>query len=139
MPTISKPLRAEQLRQMWKDIQQHGWDTPPVREEIRRQIVEAQHREMAMNIGSPTPGMAYGNSPQAPARATPSLYEMLAMRMRWYELGAPKGFEACNCYKRDEDVFVFVVPKQGEPLIITDDAALFPSDKLITQLRLLEG
>lgn len=35
-----------------------------------------------------------------------------------------------------DHVFVFVV-KDGKPVTLTDDAAMFPSDALVTQLRLL--
>lgn len=35
-------------------------------------------------------------------------------------------------------VFVFVLTRDGRPVTLEDDSPLFPSDQLITQLRLLE-
>lgn len=64
-------------------------------------------------------------------------YKLLAMRMRVPE-GSKLPFEHLSMHVTDTAAFVFLVTK-GKPVTIEDDASLFPSDQLITQLRLLIG
>jgi hypothetical protein len=68
------------------------------------------------------------------------LVKMIAMRMRWVSNYYPEPFTdfiQANRPRGSENVHVFVVAKD-KPLTFTDDWSLFPSDGLITQLRLLE-
>ena len=60
---------------------------------------------------------------------------MLNMRLRINE-GYLLPFDHISTGLGGDHVFVFVV-KDGKPVTLTDDAAMFPSDALITQLRLL--
>lgn len=60
---------------------------------------------------------------------------MLNMRMRVPE-GSMLPFDHITVAKADDKVFIFLV-KNGKPALLEDDEALFPSDQLITQLRLL--
>ena len=60
----------------------------------------------------------------------------IAMRLRVHE-GMKMPFHHINTAWTGEKVFVFVVQK-GEAVVLTDDSALFPSDTLITQLRLIQ-
>lgn len=62
---------------------------------------------------------------------------LLAMRMRWEE-GLRIPFEHLSLHATDQQAFVFVVHK-GEATILDDDPGLFPSDELITKLRLILG
>jgi hypothetical protein len=67
----------------------------------------------------------------------PDLNKMIASRMRWGE-GALPPFKAIQAYPlSEEQVVVFVIAGE-RALIIHDDANLFPSDALVTQLCLLE-
>lgn len=60
---------------------------------------------------------------------------MLAMRLRIKE-GELWGFDHIDTALGKDKVFVFIL--QGDsPAVLEDDAALFPSDTLITQLRLI--
>ena len=73
----------------------------------------------------------YPDSPKALRRA-------LFQRLRWspYE---PSTVQALWCHRIARDkVATFVVTRAGEVLIIEDDYSLFPSDALITQIRLIE-
>jgi len=73
---------------------------------------------------------------------------MISMRMKWGCFGDkrtdqddfmmhPVPFEHMSVHVSKEKAVVFIVTK-GEPVTITDDKALFPSDALVTQLRMLE-
>lgn len=63
-----------------------------------------------------------------------SLKEMVKMRMRWTEVPFP--FFECHQPTGSDKVFVFFV-KDDQAVILEDEAGLFPSDSLITKLRLL--
>lgn len=64
------------------------------------------------------------------------------MQLLMSRLRVPPGmlmpFEFLNCHVSKGKAFVFVV-KGGNSTTLEDDPALFPSDTLITQLRLLLG
>jgi hypothetical protein len=73
------------------------------------------------------------------------LFRMLSFRMHWQGLEFtygrihPAGFNHITVHKSDDKtVLVFVVQKDGKYLVVEDEWNLFPSDALITQLRLLE-
>ena len=59
----------------------------------------------------------------------------LAMRLRIAE-GSMMPFQHISTAYTGEQVFIFVV-QNGEAVVLTDESSLFPSDTLITQLRLL--
>ena len=61
---------------------------------------------------------------------------MLAMRLRISE-GEHWGFDSLHTSLGKEKVFVFVV-QDGKTATLEDDASMFPSDTLITQLRLIQ-
>lgn len=61
---------------------------------------------------------------------------MLAMRLRIPE-GARFPFDCLETHWGEEKVFIFVV-QDDKPVILEDPAELFPSDTLITQLRLIQ-
>ena len=60
---------------------------------------------------------------------------MIMMRLRITE-ASTLPFQHISTGLGGDHVFVFIV-KGGEPITLKDDVALFPSDTLITQLRLL--
>ena len=68
----------------------------------------------------------------------PSPRQMIAMRMHWPP-NQTIPFPYLDAYAIDiNNVAVFLV-HQGEAMVLHDDASLFPSDTLITQLRTLLG
>jgi hypothetical protein len=120
---------------------------------VTEKMLQAQMAKMdkefmnVMSAGPVTPygrvvhdgGIGIANTAMSPPnKPAPSLYEMLAMRMRWHGTYPPQ-FHQVHPVVRGEEVFVLVLPKAGEPVVLTDEAALYPSDKLITTLRVLEG
>lgn len=66
----------------------------------------------------------------------PTLNDMIRSRMRWSN--ANGSFSYLHAHSEKERVFIFGVIN-GEPVMLEDDAGLFPSDQLVTQLRLLEN
>lgn len=62
---------------------------------------------------------------------------MINMRLRnTHEQELPKGLQDLHTSLCGDIIFVFIVAK-GKPITLDDDASMFPSDTLITQLRLL--
>lgn len=62
--------------------------------------------------------------------------EMIAMRLRIPQ-GQKWPFDYVNTAVGNEKIFVFIV-QDDQPVILEDSKALFPSDVLITQLRLIQ-
>lgn len=63
----------------------------------------------------------------------PTLYDMIASRMRWKE----SPFAYIHCRELGEDTVAVIVETSDDIVVLKDDATLFPSDTLITQLRIL--
>jgi len=73
--------------------------------------------------------------PMAHENKSRELLEMIGMRLR-----VPVGvqlFDFIAAHAGPRTTFVFVVSK-GQPVTLEDDNELFPSDALVTQLRLLK-
>ena len=63
---------------------------------------------------------------------------LIAMRLNKYTKGGKlPGVDAIFIHEAPEKTFVFVVTTEGNAVTLTDSKDLFPSDTLITQLRLL--
>jgi len=89
-------------------------------------------------------GMA-GATTQSPAPVRPYTHEeRLAMRMGWgrveSSMWAPD-FEHVDIHRAagSSVVHVWVISKSGQSVVLEDDAALFPSDALVTKLTMLKG
>lgn len=78
---------------------------------------------------------AYAN---AANKAIPSWDEMLRVRMRWPRLNA-KGFVSVDVRIAGEKVFVWIITKDFKSVVLEDTADMFPSDQMVTQIRLLQG
>lgn len=61
----------------------------------------------------------------------------LAMRLRWKEYEAPP-FNFINVYLSDTSAFIFIAHK-GQAIVLEDDPVLYPSDTLVTKIRVLLG
>jgi hypothetical protein len=74
-----------------------------------------------------------------PAQRSANLLNMLSMRMDGVSksrmIKRPK-FEYIYAHELEEEVVIFVVAKGG-PVMLKDDIKLYPSDALVTQVRLL--
>lgn len=66
----------------------------------------------------------------------PNLYDMLSMRMRWGD--TPNPFHHCNPVRVDDKVVVFIIHNK-QPTYIEDEWGMYPSDALVTKLRLMIG
>lgn len=62
-----------------------------------------------------------------------TLYDMPASRMRW--MGSP--FSYIHCRELGKDTVAVIVEASDDIVVLKDDATLFPSDALVTQLRIL--
>lgn len=67
-------------------------------------------------------------------RVESSLYDMLAMRMRWGK--NPNPFYHCHPVRVDDKVIVFIIHDK-QPTYLEDEWGMYPSDALITKLRLM--
>ncbi|WP_130214498.1 hypothetical protein [Bradyrhizobium genosp. SA-3] len=78
--------------------------------------------------------------PQANFKHAPeNMRAALAIRMGWnVNQTGLKYFEYCEPRKLDAEKAVVFVIHEGKALAIEDDLNLFPSDALVTQLRLLQ-
>lgn len=71
-----------------------------------------------------------------PVRNQAGRLKLLSMRLRLPENAIPKGFTDLHTTLEGDKVFVFIVLR-GKAVTLEDDAGMFPSDTLITQIRLL--
>lgn len=62
--------------------------------------------------------------------------KMLSLRLRIQEGTFPKSFSDLHTALAGDKVYVFIV-KGSDAVTLEDDAGMFPSDTLITQIRLL--
>lgn len=100
-------------------------------------------------IGMPSPhthqapliGMSSAAGPHshgfAPSPFEASPIQMIAMRLR-VPPGQKLPFDHVNAYLSDKVAAVFIV-QNGKVVVLEDEPAIFPSDKLIAELRLLIG
>ncbi len=78
----------------------------------------------------------YGVDPAEDISSSGYRKRMIGMRLRVPE-GAMFPFGALETHYAGEKVFVFVVV-DAKPVVLEDESSLFPSDALITQLRLIQ-
>ncbi|MCK1741375.1 hypothetical protein IVA80_10985 [Bradyrhizobium sp. 139] len=121
---MASSLTARMFEQMMKE--DRGYD--PIRDGLRmpRDYLTANTFQMATTTNVPD------------IKSTDAhLKDMLYSRMGW-DISVPKcPLAKCFCSKlNDEAVAVFVI-HNGKALVVEDDAGLFPSDTLVSQLRLL--
>jgi hypothetical protein len=91
--------------------------------------------DLARRISSYSPGTVVASRPDVDLNSDRGRLNMLAMRLRVKE-GEVWPFDSIQTSLGNEKIFVFIV--QGDkPAILEDDADLFPSDTLVTQLRLI--
>ncbi len=84
------------------------------------------------------PGSGSGVATGAPLfPSSDKLCMMIAMRMRWPE-GRTLPMSYLSAHQTEDTVFVFMVHNK-QAVVIEDEAIMFPSDALITKLRLMLG
>lgn len=111
---------------------------------LQRMIAEAEHRKRQqegynMTVKYPPAGSLLGGihaSDSMRKEPTLSTVQMIAARMNRGDAGAKLPHDFIQVHFTPSKVLVFVV--QGEQYsVLEDEPDLFPSDKLITQLRLI--
>jgi hypothetical protein len=68
---------------------------------------------------------------------------MMAMRMRWgaKQANAPwaVGFKHMAMHSAGDVVHIWIVTHDGKSIVLEDEYGLYPSDTLITKIRLLQS
>jgi len=101
----------------------------------------ARWANMHNNLGSQLSNIQVNNytpvkkPPADPLDDHTSRLKMLGMRLRWEGDKIP--YKTLHTHREGETIFVFLVV-DGKPITLEDSAGLYPSDTLVTQLRLIE-
>ena len=115
------------------------YSTFPQTAESLMQTMEEVKRKLDEPFSMPIqnkPTENYADSVMARRRRSP--IEMINMRLHTPEYGRIN-LNWIDAYVSDTVALVFVVDRHDNPVTLKDDPHLFPSDTLITQLRLLIG
>jgi len=102
--------------------------------DIRR--INAKSNALYQNNGYGTGGIVHPGQVNDDISTDNWRLHALAMRLRVRE-GYKLPFQHISTAWSGDKVFIFVVSK-GQPVTFEDDAALFPSDTIITALRLIQ-
>lgn len=151
-------IRGKELDHIWVD--EFPVNQPSTATEIKLRMDEAKHTHLSPGLWQKkimddfidaqqyAAGSVIIRKPQMPdANGITLPIEMLFMRLRIGKFD-PRGvtmlqvdlpFNYIDAYLKDGKAYVFVVNKTNEAVILEDDVNLFPSDKLITELRLIAG
>jgi hypothetical protein len=118
-------------------------DAARMKERDRRRREEEMFRQMVQMIDQPlnfsNAGAAgVGPAQQRPPRYTPN--EKIGMRLNTPENEKLGGFEYLNAVRAESGEYVvFILTSNSQPVVLTDDGNLFPSDGLISKIRLLQS
>ena len=136
------------VRALWQRLKGNLMVSPPSYASYPNYPAQAPGHHHAVGVfhggyggpGPVGPGVLSGNidAPVAlPSRwSEANLYTMIAVRLGW-NVGTPCSFlRIVPVRVTEEEVVTFVVVGK-KALLIPDDANLFPSDALVTQLRIL--
>jgi ethanolamine utilization protein EutQ (cupin superfamily) len=63
----------------------------------------------------------------------------MEMRMGWVPNRPPSSFASVGYHRLNDKVFVWVLTKEEQSVVLEDEHALFPSDTLITKVRMMGG
>ena len=80
-----------------------------------------------------------------PSSRPHSLEEMMAMRMRWGATPPGQmhpnavGFKHMAMHAAGDVVHIWIITHDGKSLVLEDEHGLYPSDALITKIRLLQS
>lgn len=69
-----------------------------------------------------------------------TIVEQLAARMRWnFRAGEwATGFAHVACQPAGDSVHIWIITKDAKSVVLEDEASLYPSDTLVTKLRLMQ-
>ena len=107
-------------------------------------VVELMKKERGVLPGAGIGSIPYAVQAGAQGRATDqrphSCNDMLAMRMRWTVGKWAEGFAhvaTMEVVDRDK-VYVWIISRDGVQVTLEDESGLFPSDTLITKIRMMQ-
>lgn len=116
----------EKLRHLAELAESKALPTP-MEGVVRIKIKELMKKQAEAERGMP-----------CPAPPAPSNLDKLSMRMGWYG-SRIKTFEHIDIVALPSKVLVWAITNGDfQSVVIEDDPSMFPSDTLVTQLRLLE-
>jgi len=101
----------------------------------RNPLVMVPH---SLGAGGGVGKAAYGYPLHTPPRVY-SLREKLEMRMNWQPSVNIVGFSHMDLHSVGDKAFIWIVTNDGQSVVLEDEAALFPSDALITKVRMMGG
>lgn len=145
-------MNPDTLKAFWEDMMNSLGTSPKMNNyNIPQTLNEiAEFERMCGNMAGVTPGMmanrmdpSFGlgsNQPKSLGNSNWHGYDALAMigmRLR-LKNGEKFPFEFMQAHVTDKSAFVFIV-HDGKDYTLQDDVNLFPSDELITKLRLMIG
>lgn len=114
-------------------------------EQLDQQLSELKAKRMEaypLIMGS-DPGNRHSiGSFRAMSRTPPRVYslqEKMEMRMGWVADRHSDAFACVEYHRLGDKVFVWVLTKDVQSVVLEDDHALFPSDTLITKIRMMGG
>lgn len=113
---------------------------PPALPSYAGKLREELHKYMMANppaaVVVPDPIGATFKPKKDVMTTRPSAEEMIGMRLRFVE-NSSMPFRHLSAYWNDNVACVMVVTNSGKPVMLEDDPGLFPSDTLITQLKMI--
>lgn len=113
-----------------------GWPLEELLKIVPAHLVVAVRSEIKYRYGArPMPSPQASNS--IPSRVY-TYQEKMEMRMGW-QPGKHKPFVFVEYRGVLDKAFMWILTSDAQSVVLEDDHALFPSDKLITQVRLLGG
>lgn len=104
--------------------------------EVGKIILEHDREQSKMIVDGKYDPMHDMALPLSRPRIVFSLEEKLSARMNWHAWGA--GFDHVAAHAAGDKIFVWVLTKDLAPVTIEDEAAMYPSDALVTKLRLMQ-
>lgn len=103
----------------------------------KQRVNDARASVFGRSIDSAKYGRQAAAMPNPNQKFTPvNMQARLNVRMCWNLPGETCPFEHCSSHRAGNEAVVFVI-NNGTPVMLHDDLNLFPSDALITQIRLL--
>ena len=106
------------------------------------QMLKDREAHTKMRQALPLIAIDPGKQTQGRSRVSPRVYtlrEKMEMRMGWVPNRPPSSFASVGYHRLNDKVFVWVLTKEEQSVVLEDEHALFPSDTLITKVRMMGG
>lgn len=107
--------------------------------EIKAEFEALKIHSMAGGYGGRAGNVHAQAYPIRPPPRVYSLREKLEMRMNWQPGVLPTCFAHVEVQAVHDKAFIWVLTRNAQSVVLEDEAALFPSDALITKVRMMVG